>query len=323
MRFPPALAPRIRHRTALPALCLCFCFFFGAAAHAGGLRAIEVVVTDKDNPFFAKIGRSANEYAGLVTNQQAKVNLAFSGFDAQRQATQIAEAAARKPDVILLTPMASPLVVAAVKSAKRGGGVRLIAMDAPVDGADLTIATDNVEAGRQVCQFLAERIGGKGTVAIIDGPQVSAISDRVQGCKAALSRFPMVLLVPDMPDGKASKEGGAERMTELLLKYPKLDALFAINDPTAIGAEQSIRQARRPGIVIGSVDGAPAIEERLRDPASLIEASAAQFPDRMAGQAVVEAVSLQAGKVPASPRLLIAPKLITKSNIGTYHGWRD
>lgn len=318
MRFPPVLASRIRHLTGL---CLCICAF-GATAQAGGLRMIEVVVTDQDNPFFAKIGRSADEYAGLVTHRQAKVNLAFSGFDAQRQATQIAEAAARKPDAILLTPMASPLVVAAVKSAKRSG-VRLIAMDASVDGADLTITTDNVEAGRQVCQFLAERIGGKGTLAIIDGPQVSAISDRVQGCKAALSRFPQVLLVPDMPDGKASKEGGAERMTQLLLKYPKPDAVFAINDPTAIGAEQAIRQAKRSGIVIGSVDGAPAIEDRLRDPASLIEASAAQFPDRMAAQAVVEAIALQAGKVPAAPRFLIAPKLITKANINVYHGWRD
>lgn len=301
---------------------LVLCFSFGLGASADELRHVEVIVTDKDNPFFAKVGRSADEYAKLVTHGRAKVNLDFSGFDPQRQATQIRDAAARKPDAILLTPIASPLVTDAVKAAKQSG-VRLLSVDAPVDGADLTITTDNVEAGRQVCQFLAGRLSGRGNLAIIDGPQVTAIFDRVRGCKSALALFPQVVLLPDALDGKAGKEGGFDRMTELLAKYPKLDAVFAINDPTAIGAEQAARHAKRTSVVIGAVDGAPAIEERLRDAGSLIEASAAQFPDRMAAQAIVEVISLRAGKVPHTSLMLIAPKLITKSNIGVYHGWRD
>ena len=72
-------------------------------------------------------------------------------------------------------------------------------------------------------------------------------------------------------------------MTDLLTIYPHIDAVFAINDPTALGVEEAARQAGRKDFFIVGVDGAPKVKERLRDADSLIVATLAQMPDNSIG----------------------------------------
>ena len=47
-----------------------------------------------------------------------------------------------------------------------------------------------------------------------------------------------------------------------LTRFPKIDAVFTINDPQAIGTDLAAKQLNRTGIIITSVDGAPDIEAR-------------------------------------------------------------
>ncbi len=54
-------------------------------------------------------------------------------------------------------------------------------------------------------------------------------------------------------------------MQSLLTRFPKVDGIFAINDPQAIGSDLAAKQQNRTGIVITSVDGAPDIETALKD----------------------------------------------------------
>ena len=83
-------------------------------------------------------------------------------------------------------------------------------------------------------------------------------------------------------DGKGSREGGLNVMQTLLQRFPKVDAVFAINDPQAIGTDLAAKQLNRT-FVITAVDGAPDIEAALKDPNSpMIQASASQDPFEMA-----------------------------------------
>jgi ribose transport system substrate-binding protein len=75
-------------------------------------------------------------------------------------------------------------------------------------------------------------------------------------------------------------------MSDLLTAFKKIDAVFAINDSTAIGCDLAAKQAQRKDFFIVGVDGAPDIVPALKDKDSLIAASAAQDPFRMAGKAV-------------------------------------
>ncbi len=75
-------------------------------------------------------------------------------------------------------------------------------------------------------------------------------------------------------------------MTSLLAANPKIDGVFAINDPTAIGADLAAKQAQRSEFFIVGVDGSPDGEEALKRKNSLFVATPAQDPQVMAAKAV-------------------------------------
>ena len=125
----------------------------------------------------------------------------------------------------------------------------------------------------------------------------------------------------DNQDAKGSRDGGFAVMQGLLTRFAHIDGVFAINDPTAIGAGLAARQLHRDELFITSVDGAPDIEAALKNPQSLVIASASQDPYYMAQRAVEIGNEILQGKTPAEKLPLIQPKLITASNIADYHGW--
>ena len=71
-------------------------------------------------------------------------------------------------------------------------------------------------------------------------------------------------------------------MQSMLTRFEKIDAVFAINDPTGIGASLAAKQANRTNLFITAVDGAPDIEAELKDTSSLVVASSSQDPYAMA-----------------------------------------
>mgnify|MGYP002719614841 FL=1 len=109
-------------------------------------------------------------------------------------------------------------------------------------------------------------------------------------------------------------------MQGYLTRFPKIDGLFAINDPQAIGRDLAAKQLKRSGIIITSVDGAPDIENALRTDTQ-IQASASQDPWAMAQTAVNVGNDILNDKAPAEAVTLLTPKLITRDNVATYSGW--
>ena len=81
-------------------------------------------------------------------------------------------------------------------------------------------------------------------------------------------------------------------MTDLLTLYPHIDAVFAINDMTALGVERAALQAGRSELAIVGVDGSPRVRARLRAPNALIVASVAQLAGLMAEKAVQRGYAL-------------------------------
>ena len=144
---------------------------------------------------------------------------------------------------------------------------------------------------------------------------------RFFGCKQVFAKNPGIKILSDNQDAKGSRDGGMAVMQDLLTANPKIDAVFAINDPTGIGAELAIKQAKREGIFITAVDGAPDAVVALKDPKSLFEGSAAQNPYQMASDGVKVGYDMLNGKMPSTKVLLLPVPLVTKANIKDYPGW--
>ncbi len=168
-------------------------------------------------------------------------------------------------DLILLNPGDPKALKPAIENAQKAG-IKVIAVDTNADGADAAVTTDNVQAGRIACQYFIDKLGGKGNVIIENGPQVSSVVDRVNGCKEAIGKAPGMKILSSDQDGKGQRDAGLTVMKSLLTRFPDVQAVFTINDPQALGSDLAAKQLNRKDMIITSVDGAPDIEAALKDP---------------------------------------------------------
>jgi len=288
------------------------------AASAKELNAVGITLGSLGNPFFVALSQGAEAKAKEI-NPKVKVNTASADYDLNKQFNQIDNFIASGVDLILLNAADAKAIAPAVKRAQ-AAGIVVVAVDVAAAGVDATVQTNNLQAGEIACQFIADKLGGKGEVIIQNGPQVSAVIDRVKGCKEVLAKSPGIKILSDDQDGKGSREGGLNVMQGHLTRFPKIDAVFTINDPQAVGSDLAAKQLGRSEFLITSVDGAPDIETALKRP-TLVQASASQDPYRMAQEAVQVGYDIMNGKKPADPIILMPSTLITRDNVNDYKGW--
>lgn len=294
--------------------------FAAGGAQAKELKTIGISLASLGNPFFQAVAKGA-EFQAKKTNPNVKLLTFGFDYDLGKQVQHIDNFIAARVDLILLNPGDTKALRPSIEKAQKAG-ILVVAIDTEADGANAAVTTDNVQAGEISCQYFIDKLGGKGNVIIENGPQVSAVIDRVNGCKKALSAAPGMKLLSSDQDGKGSRDAGLTVMKSLLTRFPKVDAIFAINDPQTLGSNLAAKQLSRSGMIITSVDGAPDIEAALKDPNSpMIQASASQDPYTMAIKAIDIGVDLLNGKEPAQKITLIPSTLVTRDNVKDYKGW--
>jgi ribose transport system substrate-binding protein len=293
---------------------------FAVTAMASELGRIGVTVTDLGNPFFVRIARGVENAARKIVGPDVKVFVVSSAYDLKRQNEQIDAFIKKKVDLIVLNAADPEAIEPAVRRAQ-AEGIRVVAVDVRAAGADATVTTDNVQAGEKACQYVVSKLKGHGDVIIISGPHVSASTDRVAGCLSKLEASPGIRVLSSDRNGGGSVEGGFAKMTDLLTLFPHIDAVFAINDPTAIGADKAARQAGRKEFFIVGVDGSPTAKAQMRDPDSLITATVAQMPDQLAQKAVESGYALIRKQTLTNPVVLIPAVLLTRDFTPDVGGW--
>lgn len=306
-------------RAALIAAALSPCF--GAAAPAGaGLTDIGLVVGDIGNPFFETLGRRVEEAVADSLSGTAQVTVWSSGYDLGRQIAQIRQMVADGVQLLIVNAVDTEGIGPAIDLAKEAGVV-VVAIDVEARGAQATVVSDNRGAGRTACEFLAKRLDGAGNVLIMNGPPTSSVVQRVEGCHEALADYPQITVLADDEDCGGSIEGGLSYMTAMLNELPQIDAVFAINDPTAIGADLAGAHAGRDDYFIVSIDGGPAAIDVISGGDTRLVATVSQNPKAMAEQAITFGERLFRGEQLQPAVSTIETGLITRDNIADYPGW--
>lgn len=277
---------------------------------------IGLTVPTLGNPFFVAMSKGAQEVAAKYN---AEVTVVGADQDLAKQTQQFEDFITQKVDLILLSPFDSKGIAGAVQQAK-AAGIPVVALDGSAEGGiDTVVMTDNVEAGRLVGDYLAKRLNGKGNIVIIDGPPVSAVTDRIKGFNEAISKYPDIKIVANQ-NGEGNREKALTLMEGILQANKKIDAVFCINDEEGVGVKIAQEQAGRGDeFFIVGVDGAPSAVDALKEKKSYA-ATAAQFPNQMAIQGVEKALQVIKGEK-VEPQVLIPPQLITQDNVDSYKGW--
>ncbi|WBU39253.1 substrate-binding domain-containing protein [Homoserinibacter sp. YIM 151385] len=309
------------HRTlAVPALAAgALVVLAGCATPAGGGSGdgavkVGITVSNSTNPFFVAESRTAEETAKAAG---AEVISQEAGEDVQTQSNQIDQFITSGVSFIVIDPVDSDGVGPAVKRAI-DAGIPVIGIDSVTKNATVSITTNNTQAGEVSCVSLAEQLGGEGKIAILDGTPISAVADRVTGCKAALEDYPGIEIVAEQR-GDNSRDKALPVATDILTANPDIDGVFAINDPTAAGVQLAAEQ-KGLDIIITSVDGAKSAVDVILA-GGMITATAAQDPAALAKQGVETGLAILDGTDPESDLIELPTELIDADSAPDYTPW--
>lgn len=254
---------------------------------AGEQGVIAYSALTMKNPFFNTIAETMREEAES-RGFEFRVNDAEE--DVEKQAAHIDNYISSQVTAIVLNPADRKAIGAAIKKAN-AAGIPVFTNDAQcvADGVDIAghAGTDNFQGGEVAGAAMIEVLGETGgEVAILHYAQAHSCVLQVAGFKKAIEAHN-----GQNPDTAirivAEQEGGGQQgvsykeATNVLGKYPDLAAIFAINDPSALGAYQALEQAGRVGkVTIIGFDGARAGRQAIKE--GRIYADPIQFPKKMA-----------------------------------------
>lgn len=249
---------------------------------------IGVSLLTLTNPFFRDLGEAMRAEAA---KHGLDVVLTSGEFDAAKQHHQVADFIVKRVAAIVLSPCDSKAVATAVGEANRAG-IPVFTVDiAALGGSKVVahIATDNRGGGRLAAQALIEALGGQGKVAILDHPEIESVMARTEGFLEELERQKKekgvtVQVVTRLPGGGV-KDKSFKATEDLLQAHPDLAGIFAINDPSALGAVAALEKAGRLAKVkVVGFDGMPEGKQAIKN--GQIYADPIQFPDRIGRGAI-------------------------------------
>ena len=149
------------------------------------------------------------------------------------------------------------------------------------------VATDNFSGGKEAGRGMIEALQGKGgKIGVLDLKGVQSCILRVDGFKEVLNAHnatapagQKIEIVSEL-DGGGSTDKGYKAAEDMLQAHPALAGLFAINDPSALGARGAVEKAGRGAeVAIIAFDGQ--LEGRQAIKAGKIYAEPMQYPEKM------------------------------------------
>lgn len=244
---------------------------------------IGMTCMDMTNPFFKLI-------ANIMEEEAAKYGyevVALSGEnDPAKQNNQMTDFAAQKYDAVFVNPVDSKSIAEGVKKVSQAG-IPVFTFDVQVtdpQAGELVVShigSDNYQGGRLAGESMIKATGDKGQIAIIGYPEVSTCILRVDGFKDFLKDNNSNLKIVTELSGKGNRNDGYAVATDILQAHPDIVGIFAINDPSALGAYAAVTKAAKDEqITIVAFDASPAgkqavFEKKLFD-------TPQQFPRKMA-----------------------------------------
>lgn len=230
--------------------------------------------------------------------QYKNVDVVFASADnnGQRQARQIDSLVKAKVDLLVVAPSDVKTVAPAIERAYRAG-IPVILYDRMIESTHYTayIGTDNVAIGREVADYLAHQLQGRGTVVEITGERGSTpVADRHRGFMQGMKAFPQIQVVT--LEGDWNLAGAKKLMLQYMDAGKPVDAVFGHNDAEAWGAQQAAKEKNREKqMLFVGIDGLPGENQGVDLVAKGVMTASYIYPTK--GEAIVPlAMNILQGK---------------------------
>lgn len=290
-----------------------------SARHMGNREKFGATYMTTNNRFYEIINdeiRSVVESNGdiLVTRDAA--------LNKDRQMQQIYEFIKLKVKAIFINPVDWKQIKPALVAAKKAG-IPVIVVDTPVYDnklVDCTVISDNYDAGVQCAKYLM-KIKPKANIMLIEHSEAKSGIDRIKGFVDTIHNNKQYKIVAE-GDSEGQLDKAMPLVNNLIKKHPDVDAIMALNDPSALGALAALKENRLLGkVMVFGVDGSPEAKTMIRD--GFMTATSAQFPNKMGHIAAEKAYDILKGKK-LKKDVIVPITLISKENVLQYEisGWK-
>jgi len=276
-------------------------------------HTLGVVIPDLMHSFFVEI------IAGLETVASARgygILLCSSSEDPAKERQELDMLRQRQVDGIVLgSANASGNTDLLQQLTSLGIGLVMIDRDDHPDVACDRVVTDDREVGRLATAHLIEQ--GRKAIGHITGTTVLHAKRRADGYRAALAAARLKGKADWMVRGGFKEADGYRGMKKLLSIRPRIDAVFAANDPSAIGAMKAVWDAglRVPEDIAVVGAGDIALGDLLRVPLTTISWSRDE-QGKAAAKLLLERVEGDPGALMEPRRVVIPPQLVVRRSSG-------
>ena len=272
-------------------------------------HTLGVIIPDLMHSFFVEI------VAGLEAIAAARgygVLLCASGEDPKRERAALEMLRARQVDGIVLASATATSNTALLRDmVSHGAALVMIDRDDHPRVPCHRVLTDDVKVGRLATEHLLAR--ARRSIAHIAGPPIAHAQRRGQGYREALAAARGRIRPARVVDGGFMEADGYRAMTALLQSAPRVDGVFAVNDPAAIGAMKAIWDAglRVPDDISVVGAGDVAYSDLIRVPLTTVRWSKRDLGQQAA--ALILSQMEATGKVRAR-RVIIPPELVVRES---------
>jgi fructose transport system substrate-binding protein len=250
---------------------------------------VGLITKDVTNPFFVKMRQGATAEAKKL-NAQLSYAAGKNSSDNASQIAAIENMTTAGVKGILITVADAKAENAAIRKARRAG-VLVIALDSPTNptnAVDALFATNNFNAGVLIGKYARAATKGKRvTIAMLDEHAGSSVGKlrhdgflKGFGIKNGNSQIACV------GNGQGQTAPSQTAMENCIQKNSNIDVVYTINEPSAVGAWNALKNAgkTKAGTTVVSVDGGCAGVRNVRS--GVIDATSQQYPLRMAARGV-------------------------------------
>lgn len=271
---------------------------------------IGIVVPDLMHSYFAEICRGVESQARPAGYQ----NLICSTDEEARKELDEIEALWTRTDGLIV---ASSLTASEAKSYRKliNEGGKIVLIDRLLDGLSCpAVTTDDVQVGVLATEHLI-KLGHK-KIGHLRGTSASTSQGRHEGYKQAMSKARLRVDKSLVHDCGFTESDGREAMKQWIAKGNLPTAIFAANDPAAIGAIEALNDAGFDVPADVAIVGAGNIHygDMLRVPITTVSWSTAAM-----GQAAADLLLelIDSNAKPARPRrITIPPELVIRRSCG-------
>ena len=282
-----------------------------APARAEDKITIGVSLPQDDNPFYIGMLKGIRARAGELGFDVATVS---SNEDKLKQINGVQDLVAKGVKGILISPIDAVGVNAAYDAAAAAKiPIVSLARGSTSPNQTIHVAMDEVQVGRDIAEWTAKKLDGKGKVAMLLGPSgAPTFRNLAQGYTEVMAKYPDIQIV-FKTDGPLTRERGLKNTDDALVAHPDLKAIYAANDDLALGAMQAVLAANRNGQTI--VTGMNGVPPALRAVKEGNIAMTVELNPVLWGRLGVDVLATYLKGEKVEPRVFIKHVVIDSSNV--------